>query len=176
MHEHDQDDPQTLDELKELGYDTRDVPVKKMPIHAGILYGFVGIVMAVAWLFMSLVDHDLVTVPSAESMEGSRKPDEGIPILQSDVTAKTDIEDLRHAERIGLKTSAWIDEEAGVARIPIDVAIGLMLKEGFAPPARELAVPSRPTIAFGSTDDEPEPEAESDETAGAELMPAEEDE
>ena len=178
MHEHDQDDRQTIDELKELGYDTRDVPVEKMPIHAGVLYGFVGIVMVVAWLFMSLVDNDLVTVPSAESMERTRMPDDDAPIIQGPVTAKTDIEDLRRDERIRLNTFAWIDEGAGVARIPIDRAIDLMLEEGFAPPAREVAVPSRPTISFGSTDDEPEPEpeAESEGAPGAELIPAEEDE
>ena len=92
------------------------------------------------------------------------------------MTAKTDIEDLRRDERIRLNTFAWIDEGAGVARIPIDRAIDLMLEEGFAPPAREVAVPSRPTISFGATDDEPEPEAESEGAPGAELIPAEEDE
>ena len=178
MLKHDEDDKQTIDELKDLGYDTRDVPVEKMPIHAGVLYGFVGIVMVVAWLFMSLVDNDLVTVPSAESMERSRMPDDGIPIIQGPVTAKTDIEELRLAEKIGLSTSTWIDKDAGVARIPVDVAIALMLEEGFAPPVRGQTVPARPTIEVGTTGEEPEaaPEIESGETPGAELMAAEENE
>ena len=176
MHEPADDDQKTLDELQKLGYEVRDVPVKKMPMHAGALYAFVGLVMIVSWLFMSIVDRDLTTVPSAESMERSRQPDEGFPVIQGGVTAKTDIEDLRKAERIGTTTSTWIDEEAGVARIPIDVAIQLKLKEGFDTQAREQTVPARPTIEIDSTDDEPEPGAETDEAPSVDLMPAEEDE
>ena len=174
MRKHDEDDQQTVDELQKYGYDLRDVPVEKTPMHAGALYGFIGLVIGASWLFMSLVDHDLVTVPGAESMERTRSPDVGIPVIQGPFTAKMDIEELRHAEKIGLNTSVWIDEEAGVARIPVEAAIELMLKEGFAPPARELTVPSRPTIAFGSADDEPE--AGPGETTGARLVPAEDDE
>ena len=45
-----------------------------------------------------------------------------------------DIYNLRHSENEKLTTYGWVDQEGGIARIPIDRAMEVMLQRGF--PAR----------------------------------------
>ena len=131
MHENEQDDPEVLSEIEKLGYDPRDVDVAKTPMHAVYLYGGIAASIFMAWLVMWVLDRSQVTTPEPSDFVRERAPEEPFPLLQSNITAKKDIEDLRALEHVKKSTAGWVDEEAGVARIPVETAIGLMLDEGF---------------------------------------------
>ena len=79
-----------------------------------------------------MLDRSQVTTPGPSDFVRERVPEKPFPLIQSNITAKKDIEDLRALEHVMKSTAGWVDEEAGVARIPVETAIGLMLEEGFA--------------------------------------------
>lgn len=151
MHEHEQDDPEVLSEIEKLGYDPRDVDVDKMPWHAVYLYGFVLFAIVLAWFVMWILDRSQVSTVEPTEVVRDRVPEEPFPLIQSNITAKKDIEDLRALEHVKTDTAGWVDEEAGVTRIPVETAIDLMLEEGFkseSPPltVEPPTVPDEPTI------------------------------
>lgn len=131
MHEHPQDDPELLSEIEKLGYDPRDVDVEKTPWHAIYLYVGVGFSIFLAWFVMWVIDRSQVTVTEPAKLARDRLPEPPYPLLQSNATVKKDIEDLRAIERVKTEFAGWVDEEAGVARIPVETAIDLMLEQGF---------------------------------------------
>lgn len=131
MHEHEKDDPEVLSEIEELGYDPRDVDVDKTPMHAAYLYGFVLFSIFLAWFVMWMLDSSQVSTVEPTEVVRDHMPEESFPLIQSNITAKKDIEDLRALEHVMTDTAGWVDKEAGVARIPVETAIGLMLEEGF---------------------------------------------
>jgi hypothetical protein len=132
MHEHEQDDPEVLSEIEKLGYDPRDVPVEQTPKHAYALFISFGVMMLVAALVMWLMDRaqgsrSVFTQPLPERRNAPADP---YPLLQSNLTAKKDIHDLRDEEAVKTDTAGWVDESKGTVRIPVATAIELVLKEG----------------------------------------------
>lgn len=143
MHEHHQDDPETLSELQKLGYDPRDVPVEKTWIHAVLLYVGVAASMVFAWFVMTVFDRAQVGRPEKQEVRATT-PQEPYPVLQTNTTARTDINDLRHEERVKRDTAGWVDESKGVAHIPVDTAKGLVLEELNRP---QPEIPVEPEVA-----------------------------
>jgi len=131
MHEHPKDDPELLSEIEKLGYDPRDVDVSQTPKHAIFLYVGCGLSMLIAWVVMLVIDKDQVTTVEPAALTRDRMPEEPYPILQSNITAKKDIEDLRLEEKVRAESAGWVDKEAGIAHIPVATAIDLLLEEGF---------------------------------------------
>lgn len=137
MHEHHQDDPQTLSEIEKLGYDPRDVPVEKTYIHAILLYVGCGVAMVAAWVLMSVFDRTQVGKPATIETRKS-VPQQPYPLLQTNTTTKTDIHDLRHTEELKADTAGWIAKDKGIAHIPVDEAKKIVLADlnrPVAPPA-----------------------------------------
>ena len=127
---HDQrDDPELLSEIEKLGYEPRDVPVEKTWKHAAMLYISIAVIMGLSWVFMAIVDRSQAERPKS-TFERGRSPEDPYPLLQSNVTAHEDIAKLRRLEEIKTDTAGWIDGEARAVRIPVDSAIGLVLREG----------------------------------------------
>lgn len=132
MHEHPKDDPELLSEIEKLGYDPRDIKVDKgMAMHAVYLYVGLGFSVLLAWGVMWFFDRSQVTVPDETAWERDRMPEQPDPLLQSNITAHKDIADLRKLEQAKSDHATWIDEDAGVARIPIAAAMEIMLEQGF---------------------------------------------
>lgn len=68
--------------------------------------------------------------PLAE-IEGRRLP----PAPRLQVNPVRDMAELRRAEDRVLNGYAWVDEEAGIARIPIDRAMAIVAEKGLPPAA-----------------------------------------
>jgi hypothetical protein len=131
-HGHDRDDGQS----ESTAYETRDVKVRPLAVFiaglsvAGIVVYLV--VLLLFRLFSGQADRqDAQLAPASVARPeaapgGERLPPE--PRIQANPAA--DMKSLRLQEEAVLTTYGWVDRQAGIARIPIDVAMSQVLEEG----------------------------------------------
>jgi hypothetical protein len=125
------------DALVQLGYETEDVEYKKLGKSVIWFFGFVAFcgVAGVAIFGMMIGDgsisggiHALRTPPEDTAPFVNRLPKAPNPVLQTNLTARTDIRDLRVREAELLQGNpSWTDKDKGVVRLPIDKAIDLYI-------------------------------------------------
>ena len=118
------------DALVQLGYETEDVEYKSLGRSIGWFFMFVAFcgVAGVA-IFGYFIGWDrLRNPPEDTSPFVSRIPASPNPLLQTNVTARTDIRDLRREENLLLHGKpTWADQSKGEVRIPIEKAVDLYL-------------------------------------------------
>ena len=111
------------DLLQELGYETADIKYKQFSVYGAYFFGF--------FIFCIIGGFVIMWLMSPTGLRGGRMSDYipktsaplAAPLLQSDITARTDIMSLRQKEDATLSSSAVIDQAHGIYRIPIDNAI-----------------------------------------------------
>jgi hypothetical protein len=147
-------------------YETRDVKIRPLAVFtAGIIVLIVFSFLVVLWVFRlfsaqhAAEDRQSATssvarpAEAAPSDEQLRWPEPRVQSRPAD-----DLKALRVEEDASLTTYAWVDRTNGVVRLPIDVAMRLVLKEGL--PARQppAVFPSAgsPRMVIPSTTTAPE--------------------
>ncbi len=128
MH-HEEDD---LNLLESMGYEERDVHVGKKGL-AGAFLGFVflTVLVVVTWVFIGLVDRTYSFMhPPRQVPERVVQPPKDYPVVQSDVTARTDIITLRRQEEAKESKLGWVDKDKGIAQIPVESAIKIVAARG----------------------------------------------
>jgi hypothetical protein len=139
------------DALAHLGYETEDVEYRTLGksilwflgfvVFCGvagviIFFLFIGKSPAGAWEAFTHPPGD--TTPFVNRMPASPNP-----LLQTNVTARTDIRDLRRDESLLLHGGAtWVDKDKGVVRIPIDHAVDLYLQRMGSNPSQPTSITS----------------------------------
>lgn len=131
MHDH-HDDPVELAKAEKLRYDHRDLDIdairKSMfPFGAFLVFCLIASFLVMAGLYWLRQQGESaftaqVAPPRASLPAG--------PLLQSDITAKLDMENLRKREDRMANSYGWADRPNGVARIPIDRAVELTAQRG----------------------------------------------
>jgi hypothetical protein len=120
-------------------YETRDIKARPLAVFIAGLTVAAIVVYLVVYLIIRLFNaqaarQDSLLTPSGSGQpaltQGERLPPE--PRIQVD--AAGDLQRLRAGEDAVLTTYGWVDREAGVVRLPVDVAMRLVLQEGL--PAR----------------------------------------
>jgi hypothetical protein len=104
----------------------------------GLFLLIVAVLVGMRWMF----NHFRATKqlgPPASPFAESQAPPPG-PKLQ--VHPALDLKDLLQDENAKLNSYAWVDQKAGIVRIPIDRAMDLLVKNGL--PARS-GPPAKPT-------------------------------
>lgn len=157
--------------LAQLGYETEDVAYKSLARSIGWFFVFVifcGVAGAV--IFFLFIGGSIggavkeFTRPNESTAPFvKRLPAEPNPLLQTNVTARTDIRDLRRGEEELLHGApTFIDRSKGTVRIPIDRAMEIYLHhvgasttapttiESGAPPQTGEAPLSNPEIVEGA--------------------------
>jgi hypothetical protein len=127
------DNPGTAHELS-------DINVRAIIVFMVVLTGIVLAVDVAMWgLFKVLHSYEVTNDPYVTPLAGpaGRTPPE--PALQ--LTPWTDLKTFAADEQTRLTSYGWVDEKAGVARIPISKAKELLLKRGIQV-RPELADPS----------------------------------
>ena len=119
-------------------YETRDVKLRPLVVFIAGLAVVGVVVYLVVFLMIRLFSGQAATedarvAPSSASRPapgpgGERLPPE--PRIQ--VNAAADMDALRRQEDARLTTYGWVDRQAGIVRIPVDVAMTQILKEGLA--------------------------------------------
>ena len=147
-HTHKRDDEGHSDST---AYETRDIKIRPLLVFAaGITVLIVFSFLVVLWVFRlfsaqqatrdaqsatSSLARPAAAAPSDEQMRWSE------PRLQS--RPADDLHALRAEEDALLTSYGWVDRASGVVRVPIDVAMQLVLKERL--PARQPAISSPAT-------------------------------
>jgi hypothetical protein len=125
------------------GYEGNDVqlaPVLLFGLALVLITGMVFVLMS--WLFNALnarqAAHDVSPSPLAQT----RPAQPPAPRLQ--VAPLQELEQLRAAEDAALHSYGWLDQAAGVVRIPIDRAMDLLIERGLpVRPDSPAATPSQ---------------------------------
>lgn len=112
------------------GHEERDIDAGRVVRIALAILGLVLFAMALAWgLTEGLAARRRAASPPPNPVAerlGPRQPP--APRLQTDPRA--DLQALRARDAERLSTYAWVDREAGVARIPIERAMALLAARG----------------------------------------------
>ncbi len=118
------------DPLLEMGYEKQDINIKVLGWAAFWFFIFTFVCYGIGWLFFVKTDPAIVTIQETTPPFSKNPPPSPNPLLQTNITTKTDIKELRQKETEELTTSALVDAKSGVYRIPVDRAIDLMARRG----------------------------------------------
>jgi hypothetical protein len=129
------------------GYEKSDLSARAISLFGVILSAVVILAMVVAaWMFgffaSRQAQQDVPPSPLASTRSGPPEP-------RLQVNAIRDMKALRAAEDKVLTSYGWVNKDAGVARIPIDRAMQLLVERGLREPAN--VEPARPVPTPGGT-------------------------
>jgi hypothetical protein len=127
MHDEQKDDPAVLEQMK---WEKRDLPVEGLGKAIKYFAVFMIASFGISYLFIRLINPDMVQRPETPKMF-SPMPAAGTPLVQTSETQRQDLIDLKHKENEAMKSYEWLNEEQGVASIPVERAQELLLEEGF---------------------------------------------
>lgn len=133
-------DPVALEAAVRAGHE-EDVVRSRLLYGAGIVFGiltFIGVI-AVAILRPLMIQSQEKLYPPASPLAATYgRTEPPAPRLQVDPAL--DIFEHRKIEHQALTSYGWVDEKAGVVRIPVERAMGLLVERGIqAPPAAPAA-------------------------------------
>ena len=130
--EHGEPNPRT-DHLSRLGYESRDVVIPVLVKWIGYLFLFIfgsfAITFGVYKLFVPQGGEEARSLPLTTVQ---RQPVPGAPVLQ--VHPKRDMIEFRREELQKLNGYGWVDQSKGVAKIPVDRAIDIVVERGIPAP------------------------------------------
>ena len=130
------------------GHETRDVDIRFIALFSlSMVVLLVGSLALMGWLFGIFAGKPLGRARSAPIAE--TRPYPPAPRLQASPTR--DMQEMRRLENAILQNYGWIDQTAGIARIPIDQAMELLATRGL-PSWNEVS--GLPTEPHSSTPEE----------------------
>ena len=143
-HGHEADNGQSASKA----YETRDIKLRPLVVFIAGLTVVGLVVYLVVFLMLRLFSgqaarEDARVAPSSVARPAPASGEERLPPApRIQANAAADMEALRRHEAAVLTTYGWVDRQAGIVRIPIDVAMTQILDEGLpvrrpdnAPPA-----------------------------------------
>ena len=116
------------DPLTDLGYEPSDVNMRKLGLALFFFFTFAFFCIFATWGIIKLMSPGYFDKRADMPTLTRSIPAPPNPLLQTDVTAKTDIRDLRQREEVALTTPTWVDQKSGVVRVPIDRAMELTVE------------------------------------------------
>jgi len=118
-----------MDETEPRGHEVTDAAVRPVLWVAGILLGAgIAIHVALGFQFRALRAERARENPPPSPLAAAAPAAPPEPRLQTSPTA--DLADLRRAEDAALEHYGWVDQRAGIVRIPIERAMELVAKGG----------------------------------------------
>ncbi len=129
-----------------MGYETKDVrasAILKFTIYLFLVTMLVLFLMRL--LYVGFARHEARQQPPPPIMRTS--PERQAPLPRLQVSPTKDVTELRKGEEAVLSSYAWVDEPAGIARIPIEEAMRIALRKGYPVRASEPLPASSPEPA-----------------------------
>ena len=134
-----------------VGHETTDVNLELVDrVGIGLAVALVLSMLAAWGVFRFLQNREVAGDPPPRPVTAIEAPGALSPILQTN--EPEDLGRFRAAEDRALHSYGWVDRDAGVVQIPIDLAIDLVSERGLpaaAPTASTLAAP----VAVGQAED-----------------------
>lgn len=139
------------------GHETRDVSVANLAAFGLILLGLILLGFLVSWGVESYFFEHQSLGPSATPFESVREtPPANRPPLQTEPAE--DLGVFKKHQQETLESYGWVDAKAGIARIPIERAMTILLQKGLPTismaPSPGKAKPA-PTNAAGAREQRP---------------------
>jgi len=131
-HGHEPDDGQS----ESKAYETRDVKLRPLVVFIAGLAVVGVVVYLVVFLMLRLFGgqaarEDARVAPTSVSRPAPGPGEERLPPEpRIQANAAADMDALRRQEDARLTTYGWVDRQAGIVRIPVDVAMTQILEEG----------------------------------------------
>lgn len=133
-------------EPAQAGYETTDANLGGTERLYAVVALFLAGVFALVWFMFGQLksreasrDQPLPPLAAAERAKDPRRDVNRFPSPRLQTTPYVDLKAFREAEDAVLGRYAWVDEAAGLAQIPVDRAIDLIVEKGMpvppAPPA-----------------------------------------
>lgn len=125
------------------GYERKDADIRRVFVMAGVLVAVILLMVGVTlWAFVALEAREARGEPMPSTLAPRPSPQlPPEPRLQQDPLA--DLRQMRAEEESLLSGYGWVDRKAGIARIPVDRAMELVVQRGL--PARPD--PGAPAVA-----------------------------
>jgi hypothetical protein len=119
--------PGSLQSAERAGYEPRDASIR------GVLWVALAIVVAVAlgMAVLAIVVRLLETANERPALSPLERTEVVPPEPRLEVHPARTLAEIRRREEGLLETFAWIDREAGIARIPIEEAMAVLAKQGW---------------------------------------------
>jgi hypothetical protein len=119
------------------GYEKSDLSVKAIATFGVVLTAvLIAALVSMAWLFdffdFTQARRDVPRSPLASARSGPQEPRLQVNPIQ-------DLKTFREAEERVLMNYGWVNKEAGVARIPIQRAMELVVERGLSAPVKTPA-------------------------------------
>ena len=133
-----------IDELKQMGYERRDVNPAELSKHTIGFFAFAIVCWLLTWGMMKIVTPENADAPAQSvNTANMRMPAAPNPLLQSNATAHEDIARLRENESALASGYSYVDKEKGIVAIPIEKAMEKIVAEGIKPAVEESAVATK---------------------------------
>src|SRR5688572_24993266 len=131
MRKPDHPEPQTIDMLRKLGYESSDVSLSVLVKWIAYLFIFIGVTslltLVIYWVFVPGTKID----QSSGATVG--KLPEGVPAIQTH--PKFDMKVFREQEEAKAAGFGWTDKGKGIAHVPVDEKLDEIAKSGALPKA-----------------------------------------
>lgn len=131
-----------------MGYEVRDLNVKAIRNATIGFFLFAAGSFVIGWWVYNAMN-PAMTLDYQRTPDHRRMPPANYPLLQNNVTAKTDIMALRQAESLQLKTTGYTDASRTAVHIPIDRAMDLIATQGLKPTGLQIEA-----VTKGNTTDQ----------------------
>jgi hypothetical protein len=129
--QHDHSEPQSIDMLQKLGYESSDVSLSVLVKWIAFLFLFIGgtslLTLLIYWVFVPSTPVD----QSSASTVGKLPP--GVPALQ--VHPKIDMKKFWSEEQAKANGYGWVSKEKETVHIPVDLALETIASAGVLPKA-----------------------------------------
>jgi hypothetical protein len=127
----------SFEQSKQVGYEVRDANVKGL-LGFGVAMAIVLFIITVAMIgVFRYYAHTQNLGPTASPFENSRTIP---PLPRLQAAPHTDILEYWDSEQKALHSYGWVDRQKGIAHIPIDEAMRMVVQRGL--PARAASPPS----------------------------------
>jgi hypothetical protein len=131
MRDHEyREDGRPEDLLQELGYETQDIQYGKFAVYGAYFFGFLFLCVISGFAIMYFMSPTKLVGGRTADYEPKVKAPLSAPLLQSNITARTDIMSLRRKETAAMTTPMIIDQARGIYRIPVKDAIDIIAQRG----------------------------------------------
>lgn len=111
-----------------VGHELSDLKPGNIALFAAALAITITLVLVVShWLFEFAMVQQAETQRPPSPLASTREP---MPEPHLQVHAPKDLQEMRAAEDVVLKSYGWIDPKEGIVRIPVDRAMELLAKRG----------------------------------------------
>lgn len=108
-----------------MSYERRDLPARGVMIFSAALAAAVALVLVASGALF-----DVLAARRREPSPGPLAPPARVDAPRLEVVPGAELEALRREEAERLGSYGWVDRARGVARIPIDRAMDLLLERG----------------------------------------------